>query len=127
MRDARDQSAREPAETEPEVHRHALLRVRRMTASRRREACDQRRLAGPEAGTARTLDRDQHERLPRTVDEREEPEADALQDEPGAEHAARAEAVDERAGDDSRSELRRGRHGDDEPGDAEAEAAHVVQ
>ena len=73
------------AEPDAEVHRQPLLRVGGVAATRGREARDQRRLARPEAGRARALDDHQGERLPRRAHERHQPEADALQDEPGAE------------------------------------------
>ncbi len=61
----RDQPAREAAEPDAEVHRHALLREGGVAPVGGRQARDQRRLARPEARAARALDRDQGERLPR--------------------------------------------------------------
>ena len=90
VRDVRDQPADDAAEADAEVHRQALLRERGVAPRGRREPRDQRRLARPEARRADALDRDQHERLPRLADEREEPEADRLQHEPAAQRQPRA-------------------------------------
>ena len=89
--DARDQAAGEPAETDAEVHRHALLRERRMQAGGRRQARDQRRLARPERCAPDALEGEQRVRVPRLADEREQPEPERLDHEPGTEHAARPE------------------------------------
>ena len=90
-----DQARREPAEPDSEVHRHALLREGCVPAGRRSQARDQCRLARPEARAARSLDRDQDERLPRDAHERQEPVADRLQDEPARERGPRADPVDQ--------------------------------
>ena len=125
--DVRDQAAHDPAEADPEVHRQALLRVRRVSAGGGREAREQRRLARPEAGRARALHDHQREGLPGLSHERQQPEADRLQDEP-APSVRRGpkwsiSGTRRHAGDEQRGR----RRGHDEPGGAEAEPAHVVQ
>ena len=121
------QPAVRPPSPIPEVHRHALLREGRVAPGRRGQARDQRRLARPEARAARSLDRDQDERLPRLADERQESIADRLEDEPARERRARADAVDQRPRENSRSELRERGDSDDQPGRPEREPADVVQ
>jgi hypothetical protein len=96
-------------------------------SGRRSEARDQRRLARPEARAACPFDRDQHERVPGAPHEREEPEADSLQDQTRAEHPAGTQSVDERSRDQPCRQLCCRRHRDDEARDAEPKAAHVVQ
>ena len=117
----------EPAEPDAEVHRHPLLCERCMAPRRRRQAGDQRRLARPEACAAGSLDRDQHECVPWPVHERKQADPERLHDQPAGEHAAGAEPVDQRAGEDARRELGRCRHRDDEPRQPEPESAHVVE
>ncbi len=126
-RDVCDQTAEDPADADTEVHRQPLLRERGMATARRGQARDERRLARPEGGGSRALDRDQDERLPRLADERHQPEADRLQHESAAECEPWAEAVDHRPGEDPGAELADRRNGDDEARRSQAEAADVVQ
>ena len=59
--------------------------------------------------------------------ERQEAEADRLQDEPDGERGAGTEAVDDRPGADPGGELCGGGDGDREPGRPQPEPTHVVQ
>ena len=65
--------------------------------------------------------------MPRLGHEREQPEAECLDDEAGTEHALRAEPVDHGPDRDARGELRSGRDRDRDPGGRDPEAADVVQ
>ena len=125
--DDRDPACREAAEADPEVHRDPLLGEGCVATGRRRQARDERRLAGPKAGAPGTLDRNEHEGLPRLPNERQESVADRLEDQPGGERRLRADAVDERPGDHPAQEQRERRDGHDEPCRPEREAADVVQ
>ena len=94
----RDQAADERAEPDPEVHADPLQRVGRVPLVRGREAREQRRLAGPEAGRAGAFEREERERLPRLPDQREERERGRLEQEAEEERVPPADPVDRRAG-----------------------------
>jgi hypothetical protein len=108
-------------------HRHALLCERRVQPLRRREPRDQRRLARPERCAADALDRKQDVRVPRLAHEREQAEAEGLDDKAARERAPRAEAVDDRSHRDARGELRGAGDRDRDAGRRDSEPAHVVQ
>src|SRR6266511_3063764 len=103
--DPSDRAGRESAEPDAEVHRHALLRERGVTARGRREPGDERRLARPEPGAPRAFEGNERKGLPRLAHEWQQPVADGLEDEPDGKRTARAEAVDERSGEDAGGEL----------------------
>ena len=65
--------------------------------------------------------------MPRLAHEREQPEAKCLDDEAGAEHALRSEAVDHGPHRDACDQLRAGRDRDRDPGRRDPEPADVGQ
>jgi hypothetical protein len=56
--DRRDEPAGQAAESDAQIHRHALLRERGVQPLGRREPRDERRLARPERGAADPFDRE---------------------------------------------------------------------
>ena len=104
---ARDQAADDAAQAQPEVHADPLQRESGMGPLGRGQAREQRRLARPEAGGARSFEREQRERVPGLPDQREERERGRLQHQAEQQRVPAAETVDDRAG------LEAGRQGAD--------------
>ena len=124
---AGDRSRDETAKRDAEVHRHALLRERRMPALGRCEGAQQRRLAGPE-GTAAGADQDvENQRMPGRPNQREQREGRRHHDQRRCEHGPRSHAIREGTADEARAQRCRGVRRDDQPGEPERDAAHVVQ
>ena len=82
---------------------------------------------GQNGAAARPEQEVERVRLPHGADQRKEADRDGHHEQGGDQHAARADAVGERARDEARAE--RGRRVDRrrEPGEPERDAAHVVQ
>jgi hypothetical protein len=122
-----DQAADETAQSETQIEEAALEAPGRVAARGRRERAEEGELGRPEAAAADSNEKRGDDRVPRLADKREEAVADGEQRERGDEGPTRAGAVDDRsdqhAGDEAGGTDRR----DDEPGDAEPDAAYVVQ
>ena len=121
-----DETSRQGAETDAEVHHDALHGEGRRTLIRGREARDERRLGWPEASDSdATHDRDE-KALPRHVDEGVARIADREDHQRERQHPLSTEAVDlgseDRAGDDAHDRVRR----DDQPCHPELDPANVV-
>ena len=124
---SRDRARDQPAEGDAQVHGHPLLREGGMTPLLRGERAEQGGLAGPEGAAAEADEHVQPEGLPGRADQREERERHRHQDEGCGQHPSRSESIGECAADEPRHQ-RRGRVGsDDESGNPERDAAHVVQ
>ena len=123
----RDQAADDPAEPDAEVHRQALLREGGVPARGGREARDAASTGSARSRPSRRPRRHQDEGLPRLPHERQQAEADRLQDEAAAERQPRADAVDQRARRRSRRRAAPPTRRRRQAGRAEPEAAHVVQ
>ena len=91
------------------------------------EPGEQRRLGRPESAVADPRHRAREEALPRALDEGVGGEPDREEPERGVEHPLASDAVDQRARDRAGHEADTGVRREDEPGDAEADPALVVQ
>ena len=127
VRGRRDQPAGEATEADAEVHHHALHREGRRPLARLRQAGDERALARPEAAVSDPRDGGGEEAVPRLVDERIARVPGRHEQQCHRQHAASAEAVDQRAADRTGDQPDRRVRAHDEAGHAEADPAHVVQ
>jgi hypothetical protein len=93
----------------------------------RGQACEQRRLAGPEARRADAFEREERVGVPGVPDQREEGEGDELQEQAEDERVAASYLVDERAGAQAGDERGGPADGEREAGLRERDPAHVVQ
>jgi hypothetical protein len=122
-----DQAACQPADPDPEVHRHALHREHRGPLLARREPGEERRLRRPERAVADPDDRRSEESLPGGLDERVAADPEQQKAEGDREHPLPSDAVDERSGDRAGDEADGGVRRQHEPGGAEIDPALVVQ
>ena len=123
----RDQPADDATQAKTQVHADSLQREGRVGPLGRGEAREQSRLTRPEAGGARSLERQQRERLPRLADQREERKGNRLEQQAEQQRVPPTEAVDDRAGSEAG---RQGGDGAGREGEArcgERDPAHVVQ
>jgi hypothetical protein len=123
----RDQAADRGAEADAEVHADALERVGGVPVVCRRQARQERGLAGPEAGGARALEPEEREGVPRLADEREQCERDSLQQQSEQQRVAAADPVDDRPRSPARSQRGSPAEREREPGLGERDPTHVVQ
>jgi hypothetical protein len=123
----RDRARDESAEREADVHRHALLRKRRVTPLWRRQRAEEGRLARPERSTADADQQIERKRVPGLSDQREEDEGDRAESECRAEDHSWPEPVGQRTRDKAGEERGGRAGGNDEPCHPEREPAHVVQ